>query len=95
MEKESVQHSGMPLTSHLFPLGTVICRAAGEGGIESLRTLSAFYPGLERAELWQSLGKQSCCALWVMAVFKHYLAFHSQLTDKKDLDREPTPAAGS
>lgn len=38
------------------------------------------------AELW---------ALWIMAVFKHYLAFHSQLTDKKDLDSEPTPAAGS
>lgn len=53
-------------------------------------TLWEFYPGSAH----QSPGKQDCWAPWVMAVFKHYLAFHSQLTDKKDFDSKPTPAVG-
>lgn len=94
LEKEQVNHLGLPLLLVYFFCVQWFARQPWR----EKRTIHGFISilpwsreGWALPEPWEAepLGLLSCVYLSM------YLAFHSQLTDKKDLDSKPTPALGS
>lgn len=76
-----------------IPSGYNRLQGSWGGRTEFIHGLLGVFPLVLRgAGFARALGSR---AAELSGYFKHYLPFHSQLTDKKDLDSEPTPAVGS